>query len=191
MSSLMQRIRAKQKADAEKAALRLEKRRGYARAARDRALQAANNTGLADLPDAVAVAIEQLPAPDHTPEPVKPDASVEELVKRLEAIKSRILRLHAVYATTLSFDCAVEANKFITLFQTLAAELKEKHPEALDNIVAGYEALLMSPPIPVKKTIPLATQEWVELRWQSQLSPIRRPPKRDVDAVPDGLGWML
>jgi hypothetical protein len=49
----------------------------------------------------------------------------------------------------------------------------------------------MSPPIPVKKTIPLATQEWVELRWQSQLSPIRRPPKRDVDAVPDGPGWML
>jgi hypothetical protein len=73
--SLLQRIRAKQKADAEKAALRLEKRRGYARAARERALQAAN--GLADLPDVVAVAIEQQlsAAPEPAPEPPKPDAS--------------------------------------------------------------------------------------------------------------------
>jgi hypothetical protein len=76
------------------------------------------------------------------------------------------------------------ANKFVTLFQNLAAELKEKQPEALDKIIAGHEAMLMSPPIPVKETIPIATQQWVELRWDSQLRPIRRPPKRDADAIP-------
>jgi hypothetical protein len=190
MSSLMQRIRLKQQADKAKAEARLEKRRGYARAARDRALAA---NGLADLPVEVAVAIEELPTVPESPaqEAVKPDASVEELVARLEAIKTRILRLHVVYATTLSFDCAMEANRFVTLFQTIATELKEKQPEALDNIIAGHEALLMSPPIPVKKTIPIATQQWVELVWESQLRPIRRPPKRDADAIPDGLGWML
>jgi antitoxin (DNA-binding transcriptional repressor) of toxin-antitoxin stability system len=188
--SLLQGIRAKQKADKEKAEARLEKRRGYARAARDRALQASN--GLDDLPAEVAVAIEERPtAPEPAPEPPKPDATVEELVARLSAIRERIFRLHSVFAVTLSHDCAMEANRYVTLFQDLAAELKEKQPKALDEITAGHEAMLMSPPIPVKKTIPLATQQWAELVWESQLRPLRQPPKRDVDAVPDGLGWML
>ena len=187
--SLLQRIRAKQKADAEKAEARLEKRRGYARAARERG-QAAN--GLDDLPAEVAVAIDELPAPpEPAPEPGKPDASVGELVARLEAIKERILRLHSVFAVTLSHDCAMEANRFVALFQDLASELKKIQPEALDDLVRGHEAMLLSPPIPVKKTIPIETQQWVELRWESQLNPIRRPPKRDADAIPDGLAWML
>jgi hypothetical protein len=147
---------------------------------------------LDDLPVEIAVAIEELPAaPEPAPKPVKPDASVDELVARLSAIKERILRLHSVFAVTLSHDCAMEANRFITLFQDLASELNEKEPEALDKITAGHEAMLLSPPIPAKKTIPIATQQWAELVWESQLRPIRRPPKRDVDAVPDGLGWML
>jgi hypothetical protein len=85
----------------------------------------------------------------------------------------------------------MEANRFIAPFQDLASELKEKKPEALDELVRGHEAILLSPPIPVKKTIPIATQQWAELVWESQLRPIRRPPKRDADAIPDGLGWML
>jgi hypothetical protein len=45
---------------------------------------------LADLPDRVAVAIEELPAaPEPVPEPVKPDASVEELFAKLSAIKKQ------------------------------------------------------------------------------------------------------
>jgi hypothetical protein len=182
MSSLMQRIRAKQKADAEKAALRLEKRRGYARAARDRALAA---NGLDDLPDAIAVAIEELPAaPEPAPEP-EPDATVEQLVARLEAIKDRIFRLHAVFAVSLSQETAIEANRFVALFQDLAAELKAKQPEALEKIVAGHEAILTSPPVRVRQQIPVATQQWVEMRWEAMQSPTRRAPKPPM--VPDGL----
>jgi hypothetical protein len=187
MATLMQRIRAKQQADAEKAALRLEKRRGYARAARDRALQAAN--GLDDLPLEVAVAIEQQlsAAPEPTPEPPKP--SVEELVARLEAIKDRIFRLHAVFAVSLSQETAIEANRFVALFQGLAAELRAKQPEALEKIVAGHEAILTSPPVRVRQQIPIETQKWVELRWEAMQSPARRAPKPPM--VPDGLdAWV-
>jgi hypothetical protein len=175
--SLMQRIRAKQKADAEKAALRLEKRRGYARAARDRAAQAAS--GWDDLPLEVAVAIEERlsAAPKPAPEPPKPDASVEQLVERLEAIKDRIFRLRAVSAVSLSQETAIEANRYVSLFQDLAAELKAKQPEALEKIVAGHEAMLTSPPVRVRQQIPIETQQLVELRWEVMRSPARRPPK--------------
>jgi hypothetical protein len=185
----MQRIRARQKADAEKAALRLERRRGYARAARDRA-QAANNSGLADLPDAIAASIEELPAaPQPAPEPPKPDASVEELVARLEAIRERIFRLHSVFAVSLSQETAIEANRYVALFQDLAAELRVKQPEALEKIVAGHEAILTSPPVRVRQQIPVATQQWVEMRWEAMQCPARRPPK--PPSVPDGLdGWV-
>jgi CheY-like chemotaxis protein len=162
MSSLMQRIRLKQQADKAKAEARLEKRRGYARAARDRALQAAN--GLDDLPAEIAVAIEELPAvPEPAPEPPKPCASVEELVARLEAIKDRIFGLHAVFAVSLSQETAIEANRYVALFQDLAAELRVKQPEALEKIVAGHEAILASPPVRVRQQIPVATQQWVEM----------------------------
>jgi hypothetical protein len=186
MSSLMQRL--KQQADKAKAEARLEKRRGYARAARDRALQAAN--GLADLPVEIAVAIEELPAaPEAALEPPKPDASVEELVARLEAIRERIFRLHAVFAVSLSQETAIEANRFVALFQDLAAELRVKQPDALDKIVAGHEAILTSPPVRVRQQIPVATQQWVEMRWEALQSPARRPPKPPM--VPDGLdAWV-
>jgi hypothetical protein len=75
---------------------------------------------LADLPDRVAVAIEELPAaPEPVPESVKPDASVEELFARLSAIKETIFRLHAVFAASLSQDAAIEANKYVTLSRIL------------------------------------------------------------------------
>jgi hypothetical protein len=179
----MQRIRAKRKADKEKAEARLEKRRGYARAARERA-QAANNTGLDDLPAEIAVAIEELPAvPEPAPEPSKP--SVEELVERLTAIRERIFRLHAVFAVSLSQETAIEANRFVALFQDLASELRVKQPDALERIVAGHEAILTSPPVRVRQQIPIETQKWVELRWEAMQSPTRRPPKPPM--VPDGL----
>jgi hypothetical protein len=189
MSSLMQRIRLKQQADKAKAEARLERRRGYARAARERALQAAN--GLDDLPVEIAVAIEeQLPAPpEPAPEPPKPDASAGELVARLEAIRERIFRLHAVFAVSLSQETAIEANRYLALFQDLAAELRVKQPEALEKIVAGHEAILTSPPVRVRQQIPVATQQWVEMRWEAMQSPARRAPKPPM--VPDGLdAWV-
>jgi hypothetical protein len=82
----------------------LEKRSGYARAALERAIPAAHNTGLVDVPDGVAGAIEELPAAPE-PEPVKPDVSVEELAARLSVIKERIFRLHAVFAVSTQPGC--------------------------------------------------------------------------------------
>jgi hypothetical protein len=167
----------------------MEKRRGYTRA-RDR--KRAAESGLDDLPVAVAVAIEQsLGAPAATPEPPQPaDATVEELVTRLEAIKDRIFRLRAVFAVTLSQDCAMEANRYLALFQTTATQLEEKDPDSLANITRGFESLLLSPPIQMKGTIPLETQRLVEQRWEISQSPRRRPPMQ-ADTIGDGLGWLL
>ncbi|MGA7869799.1 MAG: hypothetical protein WCA22_02770 [Candidatus Binatus sp.] len=187
--TLLQRLIAKQKADAERREARLEQRREYARLARERAQQ----SGLDDLPPEVAVALEELPTaqPEPAPVPVQHDPTPEELVSRLEAIKDRLFRLHAVFAVSLSHDCAMEANRYLEIFQELASELKKKDPQALERIVAGHEAMLNSPPIQMKQTIPLDTQRWCEIRWEASQSPIRHAPKRPADNVPDGLGWML
>ena len=66
-----------------------------------------------------------------------------------------------------------------------------KDPSAVENLVRGHESLLLSPPIPTKKTVPIETQRWCEMRWEAQQSPTRSAPKRDADNVGDGLGWML
>jgi hypothetical protein len=193
MTTLFQRLRLKQQADKAKAEARLEKRRGFAKAGAERARKRklAEN-GLQDLPVNIAVAIEHLPAsPAPTPEPVKVEASVEDLVARLELIKDRIFRLHAVFATSLSIDCAIEANKFVGLFQDLAEELRQRDAAALEKIVAGHQAILTSPPIPVRQTIPIATQRWCETRWEAMKAPVNRAPARAADQVHDGLGWML
>src|ERR1700681_4291640 len=120
--ALLRKLQAKQKADLEEAEkkreARLEKRRQYAKAARDRGL--AQNDGLSDLPLLIATAIEELPATEPEPVPVQPDASSDELVARLPAIKERIFSLHAVFAVSLSHDAAMEANRFLVLFQDLA-----------------------------------------------------------------------
>jgi hypothetical protein len=191
--ALLRKLLAKQKADTEEAERkkeeRLEKRRGYARAARDREL--ARQNGLSDLPPLVAVAIEEAlktPAPEPASEP-KPHASSEELVSRLEAIKDRIFRLRAVYAVSLSVDAAMEANRYLVLFQELAQSLKAKDAEAYDNLVRGHESMLLSPPVPVRQSIPHDTQQLVELRWEAMRTPARRAPK--PPAVSDGLDWLV
>jgi hypothetical protein len=117
--------------------------------------------------------MEELPAaqPELTPVPVRPDATSAELVVRLEAIKERIFRLRALFAVSLAHDCAIQA----------------QHPEAHAQIVAGHEALLLSPPIQIRQTIPLDTQRLCELRWEVSQAPIRRIPKRPAENIPDGL----
>jgi hypothetical protein len=192
MASLLQRLKAKEKADAERKGARLEKRRGYALAGRERErARRLAESGLDDLPPLVAVAIEEAlktPAPEPASEP-KPDASSEELVARLEAIKDRIFRLRAVYAVSLSVDAAMEASRYLVLFQDLARSLEAKDVEAYDNLVRGHESTLLSPPVSVRQSIPHDTQQLVELRWEAMRSPARRPPK--PPAVSDGLDWLV
>ena len=189
MSITFAMVRAKLKADEEKAARRREMRRGYSRAARERKRAAAS--GLDDLPSDVAVAIEEsLALPASTPEPPTPaDVTVEELAAKLEAIKERVFRLHAVFANTLSFDAAIEANGYLVLFQKLAVELERKDASALENIVRGHESLLLSPPVPVRRAIPLELQRSCELRWEVSHSPNRRAPKPPT--ISDGLDWLV
>jgi hypothetical protein len=194
MATLTQRLKAKQKADAERQEARLEKRRGYALAGRERErARRLAESGLDDLPLDIAVRLEELPAakPEPAPAPVKPDTSPAELVATLEAIKERTFRLRALFAVSLAHDCAIEADRYLAIFQDLAIELKNKDPQALDQVVAGHEALLTSPPIQIRQTIPLDTQRLCELRWEVSQAPIRRIPKRQVENVPDGLSWML
>jgi len=191
--TLMQRLIEKQKADAERREARLQKRRGYAKEGRERARRLAES-GLEDLPLLVAASIEQMPVTPRSPpasEHPQPTASSEELVTRLKAIKERIFRLHSLYAVSLSIDCALEANRFLAIFQDIAAELRAKDPQALDTIVAGHEAILNSPPIPVKQTIPLETQRLCELRWELSQTPVQRPPTPTRPNVPDGLDWLV
>jgi hypothetical protein len=193
MASLLQRLKAKEKADAERQEARLEKRRGYAQAGRERErARRLAESGLDDLPLDIAVRLEEFPAAEPTPEPApesKPEASSEELVARLEAIKDRIVRLRAVYAVSLSVDAATEANRYLILFQDLAQQLKAKDAEAYDNLVRGHESMLLSPPVPVRQSIPHDTQQLVELRWEAMRTPARREPK--PPAVSDGLDWLV
>lgn len=191
--TLMQALLAKQKADEEKAARRRALRRGYAQGRRERGqARRLAESGLDDLPLEVVVGIEEtLKTP--TPEPATPVevATVENLRARLEAIKERIFRLHAVYAVSLSIDVAIEANRYLTLFQCLASELEKKDSDALAKIITGHEAILLSPTVPVKQSIPIETQRLVELRWEVNRAPSPRVHPRPVDTIHDGLGWML
>jgi hypothetical protein len=182
-----ERLRAQQKADKAKAETRAQKRREYARAARERDRLRRLAAGLGSLP----VVTGEPAKPETTPEPARLDPSAEELVTRLEAIKQRILRLHSTFAMTLAFECAMEANKYVALFQVVAAELKAKQPEALESLVRGHEAILLSPPVPVRQQIPIETQKFCELQWEVMRSPIRTVPKRATEPIPDGLGCML
>ena len=192
--TLMQALLAKQKLDRHKAEARLEKRRGYAKAGRERErARRLAESGLDDLPDVVALALEQTPttAPKPATTPPSQDSNPAELVARLEAIKERIFRLHSVYAVSLSIDCAIEANQFLAIFQEIAAQLKSRDPQALEKVVSGHEAILLSPPIPVKQTIPLETQRLVELRWELSQAAVQRPPTPTRPNVPDGLDWLV
>lgn len=105
--ALLRNLLAKQKADREEAERKrdalLQKRRGYAKATRDREL--ARRNGLSDLPPLIAVAIEEAletPAPGTAKSAEV--ATVEDLVARLTAARERLFWLQAVWATTLSDD---------------------------------------------------------------------------------------
>jgi len=193
--TIMQRLRAKQKADAARAAELAEKGRA-ARIAKKVARDAVKDDGLNDLPLAVAIAIELNPAQPVKPEPLSVPSSMENdsvpgLVARLTAIRERIWRLQAMYATTLSADCLLDANKYLSLFQSIAEQLKAKDAGELDALTLGHESLLQSPSIPLKQSVPLSTQRLVEMRWEAMTQPTQRAPKRNVASIPDGLDWML
>jgi hypothetical protein len=117
--------------------------------------------------------------------------TVECLASRLAAIRERIWRLQAMFAVSLSHDCAVEANHYLQLFQTLALQLKERDANVFDSLVRGHESLLLSPSVPVKQTIHIETQRLCELRWEVNRMPDRSEGRRATQDVPDGLGWML
>src|SRR5579871_803472 len=184
--TLFQQLKAKQKTDSDKRDVRLAKRRGYARTARERAIAA---TGLQDLPVETQVVVQEtLKAVSEEPTlqtVVKsaPETSVEELVTRLSNIKDRLFRLHAVYAVSLSHDIYHEADRYRQLFQELGSQLSAEDPDAFDALIVGHEALLLAEPLPSKPTLSLAVQEWFELSGQVQYTPA--PPKRPT--VSDGL----
>lgn len=123
----------------------------------------------------------------RTPRP----ETVECLAARLVVIRERIWRLQAMFAVSLSHDCAIESNQYLHLFQTLALKLKEENASLFDNLVRGHESLLLPPSVPVKQTIPLETQRLCELRWDVYRMPARYPARRATETIPDGLGWML
>jgi hypothetical protein len=186
----IRRLAAKQKADAacveEQAA-----RRRSARIARKVAREQARANGLDDLPLAVALSVELNSEPPAKPATDRSDDSVAGLITRLSAIREKIWRLQAMFAVSLSHDCLMEANQYLTLFQDLAEQLKAKDANALDSLTRGHESLLLSPPMPLKQSIPLSTQKLVEMRWEAMTQSTRRAPQRDVEAIHDGLGWML
>jgi hypothetical protein len=191
MSSLLTQLKAKQKREAEEAARRRAVRSTAQRLRRKIARESAQDDGFSALPLEVAVAMEvnSAPAPP-APEPAPiPDDSVESLVARLKAIRERIWMLQAVFAVSLSQETAIEANRFLALFQDIASKLREKDPIALEALTRGHESLLLSPPVPIRQRIPLSTQQLLEMRWAAMTALAKRPPKRPK--VPDGLDWMV
>jgi hypothetical protein len=187
MSSLITQVKAKQRKEAEEKARRLELRR----VAQIRRRAAVKADGLDDLPLEVALAIESS-SPPVEPEPAPaPDDSVESLVARLTAIRERIWMLQAVFATSLSQETAIAANGYLALFQTIAEQLRAKDPSALESLVRGHESLLQAPALPIRPSIPLSTQQFVQMRWEAMTQPTRRPPKQPSGYVPDGLQSFL
>ena len=192
MSSLITQIKTKQRREAEDAARRLELRR-VAQIRRRKIAREAQDDGLSDLPLEVAIAMESNPAPaPPLPEPAPaPDDSVESLVARLTAIRERIWMLQAVFATSLSQETAIAANGYLALFQTIAEQLRAKDFSALESLVRGHESLLQAPALPIRPSIPLSTQQFVQMRWEAMTQPTRRPPKQPSGYVPDGLQSFL
>ncbi len=117
--------------------------------------------------------------------------TVECLASRLAAIRERIWRLQAMFAVSLSQDCAMEANHYLQLFQTLALQLEERDSNAFENLVRGHESLLLPPSVPVKQRIPIETQRLCELRWEVNRMPDRSEGRRATENLADGLGWMV
>jgi hypothetical protein len=151
-------------------------------------------SGIHDLPVEVAVVVEENLAQslaELKAIPSESTATVAELVERLTAIRERIWRLRALFAVTLSHDTAIEANQFVKLFQTLGAELQAKDAGEFAKLTAGHEALLTSPPVTLRPTIPLATQMWCEMKWLAQRQPEEPGRNIGLDTIHDGMGQFL
>jgi hypothetical protein len=193
MASLMQRLKAKEKANADRHEARLEKRRGYARAGRERERERRlAESGLDDLPLEIAVAIEEaLEMPAPVAAKVAEVATVEDLVARLTLIRDRLFWLQATWATTLSPDVYQEAEMFRSLFQELHGQLKGQDPAAADSLVAGHEALLLSEPAAPRPRLSLATQRWFELAGEVRSTRVVRAAPKPDGYVSDGLQALL
>jgi len=96
-----------------------------------------------------------------------------------------------MFAVSLSADCALEANRYLQIFQELAEQLKAKDPSKLEDLVRNHESLLLAPALPIKQSIPLSTQRLVELRWEAMTQPTQRAPKRPADEMRDGLDCLF
>jgi hypothetical protein len=146
-------------------------------------------SGLDDLPVEVALAIESKPpAPENAkPAETATQDSVLDLVERLKSIRERLFWLQAVWATTLSPDVALEADKYRKVFQDLGDQLKAKDRNAFDALIAGHEALLLAEPLPTKGTIPLETQRRFELLGELRARPSPQPVHQPDGYVCDGL----
>jgi hypothetical protein len=191
--TLMQNLLAQQKADKDKAARRLELRRGYARASRERErARHVAESGLDDLPVEVAVAIEEaLETPTPEPAKVADVATVEELVNRLTSIRERLFWLQAVWASTLSPDVYQGAERYRSLFQQLNGQLKQQDPAEADRLVAGHEAPLLSEPAAPRPRLSLATQHWFELAGEVRSARVVRAAPNPDEYVSNGLQSFL
>lgn len=140
-----------------------------------------------DLPLNVAIVIEENAARSKTPAKCEdtPDSAAN-LEERLTAIRERLFWLQAVWTTTLSPDVAREADRYRELFRELADELRKQDPESVDRLVAGHEPLLLCDPSPPKPTVPIATQQLIELAFEVR-GQRRQSPKPQHDYLPDGL----
>lgn len=139
-----------------------------------------------NLPLEVAVVIENAPTvvaqPDDTPQD-----SPESLVARLTEIRDRLFWLQAVWTNTLSPDVAREADRYRELFRELSEQLRKLDPDAVDQLIAGHEALLLAEPSPPKPTIPRDAQRWFELTCELRGQRRQAPMPKPVGYVPDGL----
>lgn len=188
-------IRAKKKADEAREAARLAKRRLYDKAGRERRkAKALAEAGLEDLPLATQVAMQQQAAtPSMAAEPVKiTDATADELVTRLTAIRERLFWLQAMWATTLSDDIFHEAEKYRRIFHELSDQLRQLDPAAVDRLLQGHESLLLGEPVSPKPTLPLAAQQWFELAGEiSSGRAVRVEPQKPEGYVSDGLQALI
>jgi hypothetical protein len=108
----------------------------------------------------------------------------------LTAIRERVFRLRALFAVTLSHDVALEADQYLRLFQRLGRELQARDKDKFDSLVTGFESLLLSPPVAVRPTVPLAIQRLIEMRWEAMTSPAPPPPRRP-DTIGDGMSQFI
>jgi hypothetical protein len=117
-----------------------------------------------------------------------PLADTANLVERLLRIRDRIFKLAAVYAVSLSWDVAREGDSYRILFRELLEKLRAQDAQAADNLVQGFEALLLSDPIP-KPTVPAAVQVAYEMGQEIRELQRRQPrqPEPKPGYIPDGL----